>query len=151
MIFDARTESHLATLRPEAEAKAREFLARIQLRLAKQGVMAKVIAGTRTWAEQDRLYAKGRTVPGPRVTNARGGYSNHNFGIAWDIGLFLSGQYLAESALYRECGVIGREMGLEWGGDWKSFPDEPHYQLKTGLSVAELRRRVQAGTWQLKG
>ncbi|MEO8506247.1 MAG: hypothetical protein ABI593_01300 [Betaproteobacteria bacterium] len=38
---------------------------------------------------QDAPYRQGRLGnPGPRVTNARDGQSNHNFGIAWDIGIF---------------------------------------------------------------
>ncbi len=70
---------------------------------AKKCVVIKIISGTRThMQEQDALYARRRTAPGPRVTNARGGYSNHNFGIAWDIGLFRGGKYLEDSPLYRE-------------------------------------------------
>ena len=151
MTFDDRTERNLATLHPRAQEAARRFMAAILPELEKTGHTARIISGTRTYEEQDALYAKGRTAPGPRVTNARGGYSNHNFGISWDIGIFKGQVYLEDSPLYRTCGAIGRAQGLEWGGDWKSFPDEPHFQLKTGLSVAELRRRVQAGTWQVKG
>ncbi len=47
-----------------------------------QGFMYGVAQGYRSIAEQNRLYAQGRTLPGPIVTNARGGQSNHNRGIA---------------------------------------------------------------------
>ena len=57
-------------------------------------VTVKVISGHRTWEEQDALYAKGRTKPGKRVTNARGGYSNHNFGTAVDFAVFKGSVYL---------------------------------------------------------
>jgi peptidoglycan L-alanyl-D-glutamate endopeptidase CwlK len=76
------------------------------------------------------------------VTRARAGYSNHNFGVAWDIGLFKDGKYLEESPLYRECGEIGKSLGLEWGGDWKSIQDEPHFEVRTGLTMAEKRARI---------
>lgn len=145
MTFDERTEKNIATLHPKAQEAAREFMAAILPELERQGHTARIISGTRSYAEQDALYAKGRTAPGPRVTNARGGYSNHNFGIAWDIGIFQGKVYLGESPLYRACGIIGREMGLEWGGDWKSFPDTPHYQVKTGKTMAELRALVSSG------
>jgi hypothetical protein len=50
-----------------------------------------------------------------------------------------------DSPLYRECGILGRVQGLEWGGDWERFPDEPHFQLKTGLTLAQMRERVARG------
>lgn len=145
MIFDERTEKNLATLHPRAMAQARTFMAAALPTMQDRGVVVKIISGTRSYQEQDALYAKGRVTAGPRVTNAQGGYSNHNFGIAWDIGLFREGKYLERSPLYRECGEIGKSLGLEWGGDWKSFPDEPHFQIKTGLTLAQMRIRVAAG------
>lgn len=87
------------------------------------------MSGTRTFAEQDALFRQGRDLPGKKVTNARGGQSNHNFGVAWDIGVFQNGQYLDESPLYHQVGNTGKGLGLEWGGDWTSFPDEPHFQV----------------------
>ena len=67
---------------------------------------------------------------GQIVTNARGGYSNHNFGLAFDVGVFDGGRYLGESPLYKVVGALGRSLGLEWGGDWRSIQDEPHFQLR---------------------
>lgn len=122
----------------------REFLTIAVPLMAKRGVTVKVISGTRSYDEQDALYAKGRTAPGPRVTNARGGYSNHNFGVAADIGLFKGKDYLEDSPLYSELGPIGESVGLEWGGRWK-FVDEPHYQYKTGLTLEQMRNRVAKG------
>ena len=145
MTFDDRTEANIRTLLPKAQEAARQFMATVLPAMEKKGATVKIISGTRTYEEQDALYAKGRTKPGPRVTNARAGYSWHNFGIAWDIGIFRGREYLEESPLYRECGEIGRSLGLEWGGDWKSFPDELHFQLKTGLTLSEMRRRAQDG------
>jgi hypothetical protein len=43
--------------------------------------------------------------------------------------MFQNGQYLDESPLYAQVGGIGKGLGLEWGGDWPSFPDEPHFQI----------------------
>ena len=130
---------------PKAQAVARTFIISASEAMRAKGVEVKIISGTRTYAEQNALYAKGRTTPGPRVTNARGGYSNHNFGVAFDIGLFRAGKYLEQSSLYAECGKIGEACGLEWGGRWKSFSDEPHYQLKTGLTLAQMRDRIAQG------
>lgn len=151
---DERSAKNIATL----DAKARPFFERIAIEgtvIARQlGADAYVmISGTRTYAEQNALYAQGRTAPGPRVTNARAGYSNHNFGIAGDFGVFKGGQYLdsANPALASKvhkavaAWVKANLRAIEWGGDWTSFRDEPHFQYRTGLSLAEMRARVAAG------
>src|SRR5690606_38148459 len=49
------------------------------------GVRLRLSCTWRTFAEQDADYAKGRTVPGSIVTDAKGGQSYHNYGLAFDI------------------------------------------------------------------
>jgi peptidoglycan L-alanyl-D-glutamate endopeptidase CwlK len=143
--FDARTEKNLATLHPKAQPAFRAFLRRLIPHMAAKGVVAKVISGNRTYAEQNELYAQGRTKPGKRVTNAWGGMSNHNFGVALDIGLFKGAEYLTSSPLYAEAGPIGESVGLKWGGRWTSLKDEPHFEYPTGLTMLEMRERVAKG------
>lgn len=146
---DARSEKAIATLHAEVQPYARALVQRA----ADHGITIKVISGTRTYEEQNELYAKGRTAPGSIVTNARGGFSNHNFGIAFDIGVFEGSSYRDESPKYKAVGAIGQELGLDWGGNWKSIQDEPHFQLRPdwadGLTekelLAGLRQRVADG------
>lgn len=145
MKADERSERNLATLHPKVQSLARSFLSAANKILSRNGVTVKIISGTRTWAEQDALYAKGRTAPGPKVTNARGGFSNHNFGVAFDIGLFRGKEYLGTSPLYKELGPVGESLGLKWGGRFKSIVDYPHYEYKTGLTLAQMRDRVKEG------
>jgi peptidoglycan L-alanyl-D-glutamate endopeptidase CwlK len=117
------------------------------------GITIKLISGLRTYEEQNALFAKGRTAPGPIVTNARGGFSNHNFGIAFDVGVFRGTAYVPESPQYKAVGAIGTDLGLEWGGNWTSIKDEPHFQLRprwaAGMRerdmLAELRDRKASG------
>ena len=114
--FDARTERNIQTLHLRAQEAARAFMNAVRA----AGINARIISGTRTYVEQNTLYRKGRFGnPPPRVTNARGGQSNHNFGIAWDIGIFTpNGAYLPESPLYNQAAQAGFAagiMGLEWG------------------------------------
>ncbi len=143
--FDERTERNIATLHPRAQRAAREFMAAAVPAMQSVDLVVKIIGGMRTYAEQDALYAIGRTKPGSVVTKARGGYSNHNFGTAWDVGIFTpTGRYLEESPAYETLGKIGQNQGLEWGGSWK-FSDEPHFEVKTGLTMAEKRERMAAG------
>jgi len=142
---DPRSETAILTLLPEVRPLARALVQKA----GSLGIDIKVLSGMRSYAEQDALYARGRTAPGPKVTNARAGYSNHNFGIAFDIGVFEGKRYLGDSAKYKAVGALGMDLGLEWGGSWKSLIDQPHYQLRpswaAGLReremLAELRRR----------
>ncbi|WP_309720830.1 M15 family metallopeptidase [Armatimonas sp.] len=145
--FDTRSETNLATLRPKAQPHFRALLRALKAYALDKGLEAKIISANRTWAEQDALYAKGRTKPGPKVTNARGGQSNHNYQIAVDIGLFKDGDYLEESSHYKKVGPLGEALGLEWGGRWKDFPDTPHYQIKTGKRISVLRELVRTEGW----
>jgi peptidoglycan L-alanyl-D-glutamate endopeptidase CwlK len=154
-LADPRSEGNIGTLLAPVQPIARAFLAKLNARFGEMqnGVTAKIIGGTRTYAEQDNLYAQGRTKPGAIVTNARGGYSNHNFGIAFDIGLFAGSAYLEESPLYATAGAIGKSLGLEWGGDWASIQDKPHFEWRpawaTDLAetelLVELRHRKATG------
>ena len=147
---DSRSEKTIASLLPEVQPIARALVQKAAL----SGIKIKVISGLRTYAEQDALYAQGRTKPGNIVTNAKGGYSNHNFGIAFDIGVFEGSQYLGESSKYQAVGVLGMDLGLEWGGNWKTIVDQPHFQLRPTWAsdfaerqmLAELRLRHDNGT-----
>lgn len=147
---DARSEKCIATLLPEVQPIARALVQKA----AQSGIKIKIISGLRTYAEQDALYAQGRTAPGSKVTNARGGYSNHNFGIAFDVGVFEGATYMPESVKYKAVGALGMDLGLEWGGNWKTIVDQPHFQLRpewaADLSdrdlLARLRDRVQTGS-----
>jgi peptidoglycan L-alanyl-D-glutamate endopeptidase CwlK len=146
---DPRSEKVISTLLPEVQPMARALVQKAVL----GGIKIKIISGLRTYAEQDALYAQGRTAPGKIVTKARGGYSNHNFGIAFDIGVFEGNSYLDDSPKYKAVGVIGMDLGLEWGGSWKTIVDQPHFQLRPAWAVdmtetqmlAELRNRVAEG------
>ena len=146
---DDRSERVIATLLPEVQPYARALVSKA----AANGITIKVISGLRTYDEQNDLYAQGRTKSGEIVTNARGGYSNHNFGIAFDIGVFEGSKYLDESPKYKAVGALGTDLGLEWGGNWKTIQDEPHFQLRPNWAsdlserdmLAELRSRKDSG------
>ncbi len=79
---------------------------------------------------QDALYAQGRTAPGKIVTNARGGQSAHNFRIAFDVVPVQNGKAVWNNLeVWKQIGAIGKELGLQWAGDWKKFKEFPHFQL----------------------
>lgn len=141
-VYDARTERNLWTLQLPAQSAARRLLRA----LTASRIDARIISGTRSYDEQNRLFTRGRYGnPGPRITNARGGRSSHNFGVAWDIGIFENGSYLTNATPYDRAANIGLAPGIEWGGHWVTFVDRPHYQLALDLDVSEVRRRFEAG------
>jgi peptidoglycan L-alanyl-D-glutamate endopeptidase CwlK len=111
--------------------------------LAANGLYFAAFMGLRTIEEQDALYAKGRTTPGNRVTNARGGQSWHNFGLAVDlvedgdpdkVGVQWDWSNTAD---YLRIGDFAKMVGLDWGGFWKSLKDYPHVELTMGLTLNE--------------
>lgn len=146
---DERSEKNIATLLPEVQPFARKLVHEA----AKKGITIKVTSALRTYAEQDALYAQGRTKPGSIVTNARGGQSAHNFGLAFDVTEFNGTKPVWESDNYDVVGEIGQKMGLDWGGSWRSFTDRPHFAFRpkwsAGMSesrfLAELRDRKERG------
>lgn len=130
---DARSEKAIATLLPQVQPYARALLHEA----AKQGIKLIVTSATRTYDEQNALYAQGRTKPGEKVTNARGGQSWHNHRCAFDVTIFSGSKPIYESPSYKAVGAIGQSLGLEWGGSWKTIVDEPHFQLTNGKTLAE--------------
>jgi len=113
-------EQRFAQLCPSVATRGR---AMVDL-CAHAGLAVLVTQGLRTWQEQDQLYAKGRTVPpiGKAfvVTNAKGGQSYHNFGLAFDIVVLDSVGKADWDTIHPGWSVaanIGKSVGLEWGGD----------------------------------
>lgn len=118
----------------------------------KKGILIKIGETLRTAEEQDELYAQGRTKPGSIVTNARGAsYSSmHQWGVAFDFYLSMDvdgdgkasdDAFNDSTGLFKKVGEIGKELGLEWGGDWKSITDKPHFQLPDWGSTPALLKK----------
>ena len=109
------------------------------------GIDLLVTCTSRTFAEQDALYAQGRTAPGSIVTNAKGGQSLHNYNVAYDVvplrhGKPVWGTTGEDGVLWAKVGELGKAQGLEWAGDWKKFKEYPHFQYTGGLTLAQLQQ-----------
>lgn len=108
----------------------------------KEGIFVQITSGYRSFAEQNKLYAQGRTAPGKIVTNAKGGQSNHNYGLAIDYVLLSADGKKAlwtVNEKWRRVAQIGKSLGFLWGGDWKSFKDYPHLEMMGGLTISQLQ------------
>ncbi|URZ01358.1 peptidoglycan-binding protein [Clostridium felsineum] len=129
----------LSSLNPYVASLAERFLNLC----TKNGLNVIIITAFRSWDEQDILYAQGRTAPGNIVTDAQGGDSYHNWGLAFDSAPFENGRVAwDDSAAFNEMGILGQQIGLEWGGNWTSYAislvDTPHFQYTFGLSTEQL-------------
>jgi len=124
--------ANLDLLHPELKKKALQLINEA----AKSKLYIKITQGLRTIAEQNALYAQGRGGSGKIVTNAKGGQSYHNYGLAFDFAFTGADPYKGNFAAV---GAIGKRLGLEWGGDWPiGKKDMPHFQLTFGLSIKQL-------------
>jgi hypothetical protein len=114
--------------------------------LAAKGLVIEIVQGLRTFAEQDALYAQGRTKPGQMVTQARGGESNHNYGLAADLCPFTNDKpdWNAPLTVWAAIGEAAAARGLDWGGAWKKFLDKPHVELPK-MTVKECLACFQSG------
>lgn len=130
----ARREQCDAVLVERLDAALRDLDAR--------GQPVVVTDGYRSNAEQDRLAAGGPLASGG-VTNARGGQSPHNFGMAADLApMDAEGRptWPDDPVVWGIIGAAIERAGLAWGGRWRT-PDRPHAELidwrtRSGRGVA---------------
>ncbi len=126
-------------LHPAFQPLARRFLEKC----LGEGHDVIITCGYRSASEQDALYAQGRTTPGKRVTNARGGQSWHNYGLAIDV-VFVKDGKAWWNGPWNALGAIGEGLGLTWGGRFK-LVDRPHFEWHPGLTIAKARALVAQG------
>ena len=119
--------SKLDTLEPGFKEKVIELLNKTKLATGRDWALSD---GRRTIAQQNALYAQGRTKAGKVVTNAKGGQSAHNFGLAADLWPLKNGDFDwgANQNFFRVMADIAQELGLTAGFYFKSIHDAPHVE-----------------------
>ncbi len=137
--MDKYTEQRINKLHPSVREEVHKIIEECDKALTGKAKI-RVTQALRTFKEQDDLYAIGRTKPGKKVTNARGGQSIHNYGFAVDICLIIEGKTASwdtakdwdndQVADWYECVKIFAKYGWDWGGNWKKFKDLPHFDKK---------------------
>ena len=135
----------LDDLHPQVRIMARQLIEQAKC----VGIPLTVTFTLRSFETQAILYAQGRTAPGRVVTNARAGYSYHNYGLALDVvpTSLLALPKWGDTAdcqghtnnLWSKVGAIGKEIGFRWGGDFIRFKDRPHFEWSGELTLADLR------------
>ena len=121
-----------------------------------KGVRLRFAYVFRSNALQDKLYNQRL-----KITNAKGGQSIHNYGLAFDIVMLYDndGNGTFEEASYsmikdfdkdtiadwKEVTNFFKSKGWECGADWKTFKDAPHFQFDYGFDWKVLKQRVDKG------
>jgi len=153
---DKPSLERMAKLHPKIRAEVLHLVKQC----LKNNVKIRIVQGLRTFVEQDELYAQGRTKPGPIVTKAKGGLSNHNYGLSFDFCLLNADGSISWSQMqdadadgikdWMEVVNIFKKNGYDWGGLWQ-FKDNPHIEKTFGLSIRTLLNMHNTGKVDDKG
>lgn len=145
--------NRVANLHPKVREDVTKCIEQAEAQFPKN-MAIRVVQGLRTIEEQDALYAQGRTKPGKVVTNAKGGSSYHNYGLAIDFAILKdtdnngSFETLSWSTIedfdkdgikdWQEVVKVFKANGWVWGGDWTSIKDNPHFEKTFGFNWRDL-------------
>ena len=142
MYVDEITLQRIETFHPLFRSWLKELYIEANNKILPKGYRLRFTHVLRTIKEQDDLYSQGRTKKGSIVTNAKGGQSIHNYGLAFDIvilrdldnnGTFETADFTVNE-YWKKIASFFKSKGFIWGGDFKSFKDAPHFELSKGLS-----------------
>lgn len=130
----------LEDLHPKVMLMVVEFIQKCK----DNGIDLLVTSTYRDHESQNALYAQGRTAPGKKVTNAKGGQSWHNWRVAVDVVPLRNGKPVwgttgVDWELWEAVGNIGESVGLEWAGRWKTFKEFAHFQYTGGMTLADFQ------------
>jgi peptidoglycan L-alanyl-D-glutamate endopeptidase CwlK len=117
--FSKRSSDNLATCHHDLQELFNEVI---------QHYDCTIIEGFRTEARQNELYNAGKS-------QLMGGASKHNqpvslavdvmrYPIRWD-----DDAYNREFAAFVKGLIVGLDLPIIWGGDWKNFKDYPHWEV----------------------
>lgn len=141
--------SKIDTLHPAIRAEVKLLVAHVNDKVLSGRVKMIVTQGLRTFEEQDKLFAQR-----PKVTNAKGGQSIHNYGLAFDFCLVEAGKTIWDTMKdfdgdkvpdWMEVVKVFKSAGYAWGGDFKSIVDRPHFEKTFGHTWQQLLELKKAG------
>jgi peptidoglycan L-alanyl-D-glutamate endopeptidase CwlK len=145
--MDKVTETRINLLHPQIRDEVKTLVEQAN-KVISPKLTIRIVQGLRTIEEQNDLYAQGRTKPGKVVTNAKGGSSYHNYGLAIDFAFLVDGKEISwdtskdwdndKIADWLEVVKIFVKAGYTWGGDFKSIKDMPHLEKKFGFTWQQL-------------
>ena len=141
--MDLITINRIKTAHPKLRDELEKDYIECNNKLPK-GVRLRFAYVYRSVEEQNKLFAQR-----PKVTNARGGQSIHNYGLAFDIvilkdkdnnGTFETASFDIDE-YWMNVVKFFKAKGWVWGGDWKSFKDAPHFEKTFGYTWQTLAKK----------
>lgn len=133
---DIITQERIKLLHPLVRDEVKKLIDEANSKLP-DNVEIRIVQGLRTFAEQDALYKQK-----PKVTNAKGGQSIHNYGLAIDFCLLINDKEISwdtkldrdkdNTADWMEVVLVFLRAGWQWGGNWRTFKDLPHLEKPFG-------------------
>lgn len=161
MALDEITLTRIKTLHPKIRQEVLDAYTHINEKLLGKGIRLRFAYTYRTPAEQDALFNQK-----PKVTNAKAWQSIHNYGLAFDIVLLydLDNNSTFETASWdmkkdfdkdtiadwMEVTNYFKSKGYEWGGDWKTFKDAPHFQKAFGLTWQQMKAKIDKNDFKIE-
>ena len=97
-------------------------------RAAKEGLPVLVVQTVRDAEYQRYLAAAGFAAKTATVPT----FHAQGVGLAFDVCKNVKGHEYDDASFFERVGQLGKQMGFTWGGDWRSFPDRPHFQWDEG-------------------
>ena len=111
-------------LRADVAANCRALIALAE----REGLRVLVTETVRDGEYQQMLAKKGYAAAGAVTPSF---HANHA-GLAFDICKNEKGHAYDDPVFFARMGELGKRVGFSWGGDWRSFPDRPHFQWDAG-------------------
>lgn len=166
--MDPVTIQRIKLLHPAIRQEALQAYKYVNNTLFGKNIRLRFTHTYRSFKEQEELYNQGRLKlynengkPLSKVTNAKAGQSIHNYGLAFDIvilqdkngdGIFETVSWDIKSdedkdgiADWMEAASYFKKLGYTWGGDWKNFPDYPHFEKTFGNTWQSLHIKYLNG------
>lgn len=109
-------------LRPDVAANCR-----VWQQLCKEAGLAVLVTGT-VRDEEYQMYCYNNGTSKAKVPS----FHSVKAGLAFDFCKNVKGHEYDDLAFFSKAAAIAKQMGFDWGGDWKSFPDRPHIQWSDG-------------------
>ena len=109
-------------LRPDVAANCRAWL-----ELCRAAGLLVLVTGTVRDEEYQQYCFENGTAATPVPS-----FHGEQAGLAFDFCQNIKGQEYSDSTFFQRAGELGEQVGFEWGGRWKSFPDRPHLQWSDG-------------------
>lgn len=131
MFYKTRNDAEIETLDPVFQVVAKEAMQEAE----EAGLDILITEGYRTRERSDQLHED------PLVYAVAGGWSMHNFRVAFDCVPVRSDGSVnyGDTDMYRKFAAICKKHGMDWGGDWKQR-DLPHFEYTQGHDIYYFRK-----------